>query len=441
MSTQRKITPKVRCAIYTRKSTDEGLEMDFNSLDAQREACESFITSQKAEGWHLVPDRYDDGGFSGGNLERPGLKRLLTDIEAGKIDMVVIYKIDRLTRSLLDFSKLVERFDNYEVTFTSVTQSFNTATSMGRLTLNMLLSFAQFEREVTAERIRDKFAASKRKGLWMGGRVPLGYRVKDRKLVVVQKDAKTVQFIFERYLEIGSVTQLVDELAHAGAVSTYGNPMDKGYLYRLLKNRHYLGEIPSGDKSYPGEHDAIIEREIWDKAQALLASNKRKQPPRRRRQSVALLSGLIRCAHCDRSMSPSHSRKKGKLYRYYICQTATKTGYKNCPICAVPAGDIEVLVVQQVRQILHRPEMVVKIWREGKEIGSDLQESEIIKALQRLDPVWEELFPAEQQRLINLLVDRVELAPEELKVRLRAEGLDILAKELSHISNKKGKAA
>src|SRR3954465_3774046 len=226
------LKPKLRCAVYTRKSTEEGLEMEFNSLDAQREACEAYVVSQRAEGWLLVPDRYDDGGFSGGTLDRPALKRLLADIEAGKVDIVVVYKIDRLSRSLMDFSRLVEVFDQHKVTFVSVTQSFNTTTSMGRLTLNVLLSFAQFEREVIGERIRDKFAASRKKGMWMGGWAPLGYEVRDRKLVIVEEDAKRVRAIFKRFVQLGSATAVAKELVAKGERNKYGQLLDKGVLYR-----------------------------------------------------------------------------------------------------------------------------------------------------------------------------------------------------------------
>ena len=260
---------KVRCAIYTRKSSEEGLDMEFNSLDAQRESCEAYIASQKAEGWVPVPDRYDDGGFSGGNLERPALKRLLADIDSGLIDVVVVYKIDRLSRSLMDFSKLVEVFDRNDVTFVSVTQSFNTTTSMGRLTLNILLSFAQFEREVIGERIRDKFAASRRKGMWMGGVPPLGYDVVARKLVVNDAEANLVRHVFRRFLQVGSATLLVKELNAAGhrtkswmtqdGKERQGVPFTKNFLYKMLGNRVYLGEAVHKGVAHAGEHEAIID--------------------------------------------------------------------------------------------------------------------------------------------------------------------------------------
>ena len=271
------VVRKLRCAVYTRKSSEEGLDMEFNSLDAQREACEAYVASQKPEGWLLVPDRYDDGGFSGGTLERPALQRLIADIEAKRVDVVVVYKIDRLSRSLMDFAKLVEVFDRNSVTFVSVTQSFNTTTSMGRLTLNILLSFAQFEREVIGERIRDKFAASRRKGMWMGGWAPLGYDIKDRKLVVNEAEAATVRAIFQRFLRIGSMTKLTVVLRSEGMRTKGGKPVDKGYLYRVLNNRVYLGEAVHKGIAYPGEHTAIIERTVWDRVHEIIGESPRKR--------------------------------------------------------------------------------------------------------------------------------------------------------------------
>ena len=268
-------TATVRCAVYTRKSTEEGLEQAFNSLDAQREACEAFIVSQRHEGWALVPDAYDDGGFSGGNLQRPGLQRLLDDVRSGKVDVIVVYKIDRLTRSLADFSRIVDVLDAQKASFVSVTQAFNTTTSMGRLTLNVLLSFAQFEREVTGERIRDKIAASKRKGMWMGGPVPLGYEVKDRKLLVVQREAEVVRHVFAEYLQLRSVPALVVELARqgvqtkpggAGRARQAGGAFQRGGLYHLLRNRIYVGEVSHKEASYPAEHEAIVDRDMFNAA-------------------------------------------------------------------------------------------------------------------------------------------------------------------------------
>src|SRR4030088_3268184 len=276
-------TPKRRCAIYTRKSSEEGLEQEFNSLHAQREACEAFIKSQRHEGWICLPQAYDDGGLSGATLDRPALQQLLADIQAGKIDAVVTYKVDRLTRSLADFAKIVEIFDAKGVSFVSVTQQFNTTTSMGRLTLNVLLSFAQFEREVTGERIRDKIAASKKKGMWMGGVPPLGYQCRDHKLIVIPREAETVQHIFRRYAALGSVRLLQQELDGAGIrskswVSTAGRcwggkPLARGALYTMLRDRIFRGEIVHKDQSYPGEHEAIIDPALWDAVQARIAEN------------------------------------------------------------------------------------------------------------------------------------------------------------------------
>src|SRR4051794_39117267 len=263
--------PLHRCAIYTRKSSEEGLEQDFNSLDAQREACEAFVRSQKGAGWVALPTMYDDGGLSGGTLQRPALRRLLADIAAGRVDTVVVYKVDRLTRSLADFAKIVEAFDAKGVAFVSVTQQFNTTSSMGRLTLNMLLSFAQFEREVTGERIRDKIAASKQKGMWMGGYPPLGYDVQDRKLVVNASEAEQVRHIFRRYAELKSVRALKEELDATGIVSKSrmgtqqpgGKPIARGALYHMLQNRLYRGEITHKGAAYPGQHEAIVDPGVW----------------------------------------------------------------------------------------------------------------------------------------------------------------------------------
>ena len=319
------LTRKRRCAVYTRKSTDEGLEKEFNSLDAQRESCEAYIASQRSEGWVLVHDRYDDGGVSGGTLERPALKRLLADIEAGLVDVVVVYKIDRLSRSLMDFAKLVQIFDQNEVTFVSVTQSFNTTTSMGRLTLNILLSFAQFEREVIGERVRDKIAASRARGMWMGGPVPLGYRVENRKLLVEEAAAATVRRVFEGFADIGSATRLLPVLRAEGLLTKHGRPFDKGAVYKLLANRVYLGEAVHKGKSYPGEHAAIIPQALWNQVHEIMASNPHMRAGLARNRSPALLRGLIFGAD-GRALSPTHTRKQGRLYRYYVSQSVLKGG-------------------------------------------------------------------------------------------------------------------
>ncbi|WP_379552475.1 recombinase family protein [Qipengyuania sp. DGS5-3] len=347
---------KLRCAIYTRKSTDEGLDKDFNSLDAQREACAAYVLSQQHEGWTLLPEFYDDGGHSGGTLERPALQQLLADVQAAKIDVVVVYKIDRLTRSLADFAKIVDVLDEAEASFVSVTQAFSTTSSMGRLTLNVLLSFAQFEREVGAERIRDKIAASKAKGMWMGGSVPLGYKAVDRKLVVIPKEAETVREIMRRYLEADSIRALVGELRRDGIVSKRyvskrgnakgGNPFKRGSLTWLLSNPLYVGEVRHKDKTYPGQHDAIVDQETFDSIQRKLkarGSSGSAAGPKRR---LALLAGMIRDDR-GRPMSPTHTKNHGRRYTYYA---SNMNDDSDAPALRLPAGEIE----QAVRRAVAR---------------------------------------------------------------------------------------
>lgn len=430
---------KLRCAVYTRKSTEEGLEMEFNSLDAQREACEAYVASQRAEGWVLVNDRYDDGGFSGGTLERPALKRLLADIEAGLVDVVVVYKIDRLSRSLLDFSRLVEVFDRQNVTFVSVTQSFNTTTSMGRLTLNVLLSFAQFEREVIGERIRDKFAASRRKGMWMGGWAPLGYEVKDRKLVINERDAQRVQAIFKRFVQLKSATLVANELVAEGATNRYGHLLDKKVLYKLINNRTYIGEAVHKGISYPGEHQPIIERSLWDQAHSILKESPRKRAAAVRGRTPALLKGML-FGSAGEAMTPTHTRKCGRLYRYYVSQSVMK-GTDAPGVRQVPAAEIEKIVVDQVRALLLTPEIIVQTWKAARKASKNLTENDVRAALTDFESLWAELFPAEQARLIQLLVDRVQIQCDGIDIRLRVDGITSLFGELSGKTNMEGETA
>jgi site-specific DNA recombinase len=420
---------ELRCAVYTRKSSEEGLEMEFNSLEAQRESCEAYVASQRAEGWILVPDRYDDGGFSGGTLDRPALKRLLANIEAGKIDVVVVYKIDRLSRSLMDFSRLVEVFDQQKVTFVSVTQSFNTTTSMGRLTLNILLSFAQFEREVIGERIRDKFAASRKRGIWMGGWAPLGYEVRDRKLVVNDVDAKLVRSIFQRFLKRGSATTLAKELIAENVRNKYNKLIDKGILYKMLNNPVYIGVAVHKGISNPGEHVGIIDRKIWDKVQAKFQESPRKRAAATRAQAPSLLKGIIFDA-TGVAMSPTHTRKRGRLYRYYISQTVLKQGSGDRSVARVPAAEIEKIVIDQVRILLLSPEITVQTWRSVRKSIKGMTESEVRNALQAFDPLWNQLFPTEQARIVELLVERVDVRADCVDIKLRIAGITSLISEL-----------
>ncbi|HET6927628.1 MAG TPA: recombinase family protein, partial [Hyphomicrobiaceae bacterium] len=356
-----------RCAIYTRKSTEYNLELAFNSLDAQREACEAYIKSQASEGWRLIGDRYDDGAFSGASLERPALQQLLADVRVGTIDIVLVYKVDRLTRSLADFAKLIELFDAHDVSFVSVTQSFNTSSSMGRLTLNVLLSFAQFERELAGERIRDKFAASRRKGMWMGGTVPLGYEVTARKLVINAAEAERVRAIFERYLALGCVSKLREDLEQRGIRSKQrvlasgrvlgGGSFGRGALYHLLQSRIYLGEVVHNGISYPGEHERIIDDELWSAVEARLLAN-RGARRRSRLETGSLITGLI-FDHRGNLMSPSYSVRPGKRYRYYVSRGLVRGARKEDAgsHCRVGAEDLEQQVVEVLAQQLSRPEL------------------------------------------------------------------------------------
>ena len=432
-------TRKLRCAVYTRKSSEEGLEQEFNSLHAQREAGFAYVASQKSEGWIALPDHYDDGGISGGTLERPALKRLLLDVEAGLIDVIVVYKIDRLSRALTDFAKLVDVFERHNVTFVSVTQQFNTTTSMGRLTLNILLSFAQFEREVIGERIRDKFAASRRKGMWMGGWPPLGYDVENRKLVLVEREAALVRRILDRFAKTGSALAVASELNAAGEVTKQracangargGKPWTKGAVYKVLANRVYLGEAVHKGIAYPGEHAAIIDQRTWDKAHAVMAEPAHRRGAATRAQVPALLKGLIFGPN-GRPMSPSHTRRRGRIYRYYVTREAIADGYDTCPVTNVPAADVEGVVLDHIQKLLAAPELVARSWATAKREGDDeIAEREVTVLLGDFATVWNELFPAEQARIVQLFVERVDVQEDALEVRIRAQGLVSLVGEL-----------
>jgi site-specific DNA recombinase len=425
------IPRRQRCAIYTRKSSEEGLDMEFNSLDAQREACEAYIASQRAEGWVTVRDQYDDGGFSGGTLERPALQRLLADIAAGLIDVIVVYKIDRLSRALMDFSRLVEIFDRHNVTFVSITQSFNTTTSMGRLTLNILLSFAQFEREVIGERIRDKFAASRKKGMWMGGFVPLGYDVKDRKLVVNEGEATTVRMIFERFTKIGSATALVRALRTEGITGKQGKLVDKGYLYKLLNNRVYVGEAVHKGTAYPGEHEAIVDRVLWDRVHSILQESPRQRAANTRNQMPALLRGLIFGPN-GVAMTPTMTKKGSRLYRYYVSMDVIRNRESDAATGPqrLPAGMVEGAVIQEIRTLLRSPEIAAQTIAAVREQAPELNERDVIAALNDFDALWGSLFPAEQARIVHLMVQRVSVSPEGIAVDLRTEGLGSVVREM-----------
>lgn len=352
---------KTRCAIYTRKSTEDGLEQDFNSLDAQREACAAYILSQTHEGWEGSSELYDDGGFSGGTMERPGLKQLLQDVKAGRVDVIVVYKVDQLTRSLADFAKIVEILDAHNASFVSVTQSFNTTTSMGRLTLNVLLSFAQFEREVTGERIRDKIAASKKKGMWMGGSVPLGFDLEDRKLIVNAQEAETIRHLFQRYTELRSLRLLVDELAVQGYRTkkrTYkdgrtigGIAFRTGSLAQLLQNPIYTGKVRHNENTYDGAHDALIDQPLFDEVQNIFASNRRDKAMGKKAKNPSLLAGRITDPD-GRPMTPTHASKGAKRFRYYVSRLAP--GDDKNGVWRLPAGEVERLVTDTLAKVIDK---------------------------------------------------------------------------------------
>jgi site-specific DNA recombinase len=418
--------PHMRCAIYTRKSSEEGLEQEFNSLQAQREACEAFIRSQRHEGWTCLPQAYDDGGISGATLDRPALQQLIADIRQGKIDVVVTYKIDRLTRTLADFAKLTEIFDERAVSFVSVTQQFNTTTSMGRLTLNVLLSFAQFEREVAAERIRDKIAASKKKGMWMGGMPPLGYRVCDHKLIVIPAEADAVRHIFHRYVALGSVRLLQHELELQGIVSKKwtstsgrswgGNPLARGALYLMLQNRIYRGEIVHKDQHYPGEHQAIVDPQLWDAVQEKLATNAVERRTGGRAKDPSLLAGLLFDGEGNR-MTPTHAVKKGTRYRYYVShRLITNVRSGSLSGLRVPAAEIEQLVTNRVRQFLSEPDSVLRaIDQPGIEAA---EQHRLSDGATRLSSSWSTLLPTQVRALLTSLIDRIDVHPNRLDLHI-----------------------
>ena len=435
-----------RCAVYCRVSSDERLDQEFNSIDAQKEAGQAYIASQRAEGWIPVADDYDDPGYSGGNTDRPGLKRLMADIERGQIDIVVVYKIDRLTRSLADFAKMVEIFDQHGVSFSAVTQQINSATSMGRLMLNVLLSFAQFEREVTGERIRDKIAAAKRKGMWMGGVPPLGYDVDNRLLVINESEAPVVRRIFEEMLTIGSPTQIAANLTGEGITTKAwttqegqtrsGARIDKKYLHKLLRNRIYLGELSHKGNWYPGAHPPIIDSALWEKVHSVLArdGHARSVETKIRSRTDALLRGLLYAPSGER-MYPTYSRKNGRKYFYYVSKSESRFGAPGKGYDRLPAPEIEAAVVAQIRTVLTSPESIASVVRHIQRTGAQVDEATTVMAMGRLNDVWDQLFPVERHRIANLMIERIDLVHvgevQGIKVKWRELGWDALIGEFA----------
>ncbi len=417
---------KIRCAIYTRKSTEEGLEQEFNSLDAQREACEAYIKSQKGLGWICLNRSYDDGGLSGGNMSRPALQDLLADVEAGLVDLVVVYKVDRLTRSLADFAKIVERLDDNSASFASVTQQFNTSTSMGRMTLNVLMTFAQFEREVTAERIRDKIAASKKKGMWMGGAVPLGYDNVDKALVINKSEAQTIRLLFDLYLELDSVKELAIRAEQIGVrtkVRTVkgepvgGLPFSRGHLYQMLKNPLYVGKVAHKGNVYEGLHEGIIDPETWDAVQVSLKS---KASPRKRATNVKdihLLTGILYDEYGER-LSPTHAVKNGKRYRYYVASNLDQDPGKVSSGWRLPTAALDSLVINALTAFLSDDSRLIN--ELGHDTDTPLELRMLIGRAASLAQQFTSPNPGDQAGVMKDLVARVDIDPATVRIQLHA---------------------
>ena len=477
----------VRVAIYCRKSVTEGLEQEFNSIDAQRQACEAYVRSQRGEGWLALDTRYDDGGFSGSTIQRPAFQALLRDVERGVVDAIAVYKIDRLSRSLRDFAKLIELFEKHGVTFVSVTQQFSTATSMGRLTLNMLMSFAEYEREIIGERIRDKKRATRSRGMWVGGKAMLGYDVVDKKLVVNADEATQVREMFALYLQSNSLRDAVVELRRRGWTSKslvtkrdrqiHGRAFSKTTLHSILTNNVYRGMVRCTDGLVVGVHEPIIGAELWEAVQARLRQQAQKGGASTRNKTGALLRGLVQCARCESPMLHTFSTKHGRRFRYYVCSRLHNEGAESCPSARVAAGKFERFIVNQIRAIgtddaliaktaaaaerlaserqEHISEELRRLDRQGRGTTDELRASEIAKrrdelaaeldalgdgtvdaeelrvALAGFAPVWENLFAAERERIVRLLVERITYQPDggDVEIALRACGIEALANE------------
>ena len=438
----------LRCAIYTRKSSEEGLEQAFNSLHAQREACEAYIRSQRHEGWVGLAGAYDDGGLSGATMERPALQQLLSDIRVGRIDVVVTYKVDRLTRSLADFAKIVEIFDARDVSFVSVTQQFNTTSSMGRLTLNVLLSFAQFEREVTGERIRDKIAASKKKGMWMGGVPPLGYVCRDHKLIVIDSEAETVRHIFRRYADLGSVRLLKEELDAAGFRSKSwtsttgrrwgGKRIARGALYLMLQNRIYRGEITHKGQHYPGEHVPIVDQALWDEVQMKLAGNAVERRSGERAKNPSLLAGLLFDGDGHR-MTPSHANKNGTRYRYYISRPLISQSRATAPqALRIPAAEIEQLVASRLGQFFSEPARIADAL--PVQIETAAEQRHLLQHAAELSSSWPALRVVQMRRIIAVLINRIVVGSDRVDIHLLPSDLAAVLRDAAPQSISAGSA-
>lgn len=423
MTTQKEL----RCAIYTRKSCEDGLELEYNSLDAQYDAAAAYIRSQVANGWLLLPKHYDDGGFSGGNVNRPALKELLSDIEAGQVDIVVVYKIDRLSRSLCDFADLSRTFERHGVSFVSVTQQIDTSNPAGRMLLNILMTFAQFEREMTSDRIRDKVLATRKKGLWSGGTVPYGYRAIDKRLVPELIEADAVRYIFKRYAEVASVKTVLTEIIERFGPNRGQKPWNASHVYRTLNNALYKGDLPHKrtGQVFKGVHEPLVDETLWNDCQRIL-HEATVEAPSARRETTAVLKGLLRCGHCGGAMSPSFSTKrKGLRYSYYVCNTDTKRAVSECPVRRIAGETIERLVFNQLGLVLGTAEFARLV---AEQCG--WPEDEAVKALNDIRSLLNAMTPAEQERLLRCLVEEIVVKQDGIDIDFKTNGMTELTKEM-----------
>lgn len=420
---------KKRCAIYTRKSVDDGLaEQEFNSLDAQRESCEAYIASQKANGWVCLPERYDDGGFSGGNIERPALKKLLTDAEAGLVDIIVVYKLDRLSRSICDFAALSKKLDEWGVSFIAVTQEINTATSAGRMMLNILITFAQYEREQIAERVRDKMSASRKKGKWVGGSITYGYKVIDKKLVENPDESELVRRVFQRFIDTQSPKLIATELNRDGHLTRHGKEWDTSHIYRMLNNHTYIGEVKYKDNICAGEHIGIIEPSTWDRTREILKANNPLADTDRKVATIAPLKGILRCGHCNSAMSPTFTRKGEKKYHYYICVKDTKRAESTCPVKQIAAGEIERMVKEQILSVICSPAFIANV----SELTGESPEK--LDAIFQKE-LWDEITPGEYHRLLQLLVESVTVRDDAMELIIKTNGVKSIMEETLNVND------
>ncbi len=431
---------KVRCAIYTRKST-EPIDHEFNSLDAQYEVAENYIISQKYKGWVIVPERYDDGGFSGGNTDRPALQRLMSDVKAGKIDIIVVYKLDRLSRSLLDFMKMAEFLEQHNVSFVSVTQDINTSTSAGRMMLNILMTFSEYERDVLRERVLDKIAGAKKRGKYCGGAPILGYDsdAVTKKIQINEDEAKIIRLAFDLYLQYGSPKQVALELNKMGyktkswtsrkGVYHAGGKFAIAGLKYIFQNPMYIGKVKHHDKIYEGEHEAIIDMATWEAAQKLVAYN-RVAKYESRSALHSSFKGLLRCGYCGHSLMLTYTSKKAKRYYYYICYQHEAEAENNCPIVRVPCGDIEKIILHELSKFFKTPQVVMATGDKVNEMQPEIAAPEIVEAFDMIDMLWDKLFPGEQTRLARLLISNVVVFCDQLHINIEKEGFETLLKEL-----------